>query len=202
MKTYGDLDFQTSNFVNNAKLILSIETDYPQTPEAGRVLFVGKRLLICVDLVSGVPVWVPLTNEIDSYIHTQTEASATWTIPHGLNANNVFVQVMDINGHTVIPNDIDLSVVNVATITFNTAIVGRAIAMLGSLSGVPKDNVVYTQTFSSSTTWVITHGLGYNPITRIYVGGYEIQPYNIVHDSTVQTTLTFSSAQAGYVNCI
>ena len=202
MKSYGDLDFQSANSVNDVKVRLAIETDFPQSPLAGRILFVNKRVMICVDIVAGVPVWVPLTNELDAYIHTQTSASTTWTINHGLNNNNVFIQVMTAAGHTVFPDDIDLSVTNVATVTFNQAITGRAIAMLGSLSGTPKDNVVYQQSYTNQQVWTVAHGLGYYPVIRVYIGGYQVQPVSIVNDSLTSATVTFSSAESGFVNCI
>jgi len=202
MKSYGDLDFQSANSVNDAKVRLAIETDFPQSPLAGRIVFVGKRVLICIDIVAGVPVWVPLTNEIDSYIHTQTTPATTWTVDHNLNNNNVFVQVITADGHTVWPDDINLSATNTAVLTFNAAITGRAVAMLGSLSGTPKDNVVYQQSFTNQQVWTVSHGLGYYPVIRVYVGGYQVQPVSIVNDSLNSATVTFSSAESGFVNCI
>jgi len=202
MKIHGDLDFQTANFVTDAKLILAIEQGFPESPQAGRIVFASKRVMICVEVVTGVPVWVPLTGEISSKIHTQTQASDTWTIVHDFNTSSVFVQVIDENGKMITPDEIDLSVINQVTITFNEAVIGRAIVMLGSLSGLPKENVLYTQSFSESTTWTVTHNLGYNPVIRCFIGNYEVQPYSIEHNSTTIATVTFSEPQSGYVNCL
>lgn len=202
MKIYGDMNFQTQNNVIDAKITLALETAYPEIPVSGRLIFVDKRVLMCVEIVQGVPIWVPLTGEISSYIHTQTQYSNTWVITHEFNTSSVFVQIMDQNNRTIIPDEVDLSVFNVVTVRFNIPIIGRAILMLGSLLGLPKDNVLFTQSFVNSTSWVVTHGLGYNPILRCYIGQYEVQPYSIVHDSTTQLTVTFSSPQSGYVNCL
>ena len=201
MKIYGDVDYQGAGFSTNTLLNLAVESDFPQTPTPGRVLFANGRVMICVDIVSGVPVWVPLTQQIESYIHTQTTADSQWTVPHNLNTSAVIVQILDENNHTIIPNDINLSVVNVATITFNTSVKGRAICMIGATAGVIPYDVVFTQSFVSSSTWVVTHGVGYYPNIQCYIGGYLVQPVSIVNDSTTQATVTFSSPQSGFVNC-
>jgi hypothetical protein len=201
MKIYGDIDFQSSNSIIDAKITLAIESGYPEIPVAGRLIFVGKRVLICVELVQGVPIWIPLTGVISSYIHTQTQYSTVWTINHEFNTNSVFVQCMDQDGRTIIPDEVDLSVTNVVTVHFNSPIIGRAILMLGSLLGLPKENVLFTQSFTDSDTWVISHGLGYNPVIRCFIGQYEVQPHTIVHNSTTMATVTFTSPQTGSVSC-
>lgn len=202
MRILGDLNFESANYINDVKLVLAIENSFPTVPQAGRVLFAGKRVMICVEIVDGVPVWVPLTGEISSHIHTQTQPSMTWTINHDFNTSSVFVQVIDADGRMIIPDEVDLSVINVVTLRFNHAVVGRAIIMLGSLSGLPKENVLFSQQFASATEWVVNHGLGYNPVIRCFIGDFEVQPYSIVHNSTTQATVTFTSPQAGYVNCL
>ncbi len=202
MKAYGDLDFQSVNYVSNVMLKLAIETGLPASPEPGRVIFHQKRVMVCVELADGVPMWVPLTNEISAKIHTQTSPSDTWVITHDFNSSSVFVQVYDNMGISVLPDSVNTSVKNRVTVSFNANLTGRAIVMLGELSGVPKDDVAFEQSFTNSTTWVVEHGLGYNPIIRIYIGGREVQPLSVVNNSTTQATITFSTAQTGNVRCI
>lgn len=55
----------------------------------------------------------------------------------------------------------------------------------------------HQQTVASST-WVVQHDLEYYPIVRVYTNSNdEIQPLSVVHDSTTQVTITFSSSRTG-----
>lgn len=57
--------------------------------------------------------------------------------------------------------------------------------------------------FSASDTWVVNHDYGYYPVTEVVIlinGGYEkILPADLVMNSENQLTVTFTSAQEGYV---
>jgi hypothetical protein len=48
-----------------------------------------------------------------------------------------------------------------------------------------------------SDTWTVIHGLGYYPITRVFIGNQEVQPLSITHDSVNQTTIRFTTSQVG-----
>ena len=68
---------------------------------------------------------------------TNTTASfsnlSTWTFTHNLNSQYVIIQIVDSNGNQIIPQNIALTNVNTATITFPTAESGIAIASLGGV---------------------------------------------------------------------
>lgn len=195
MKYYGNINLNENELQN---MVLGIDTAFPATPKVGRVVFANKRVFIAVELVSGTPTWVPLTNELDTYVHSQNSGATTWTITHNLNTTAPLVQIYD-NNHTImIPDVITITDNNTVTVTFATNQAGRAVIFHGSVNGSPKQEFAYTylQT-SSSATWVIPHELGYYPVVRVFVGATEIQPDTIVHDTLFQTTLTFSSAVVG-----
>lgn len=199
MKFYGHADL-TKNQLQNAAL--ESLTTFPELPVVGQLAFINSVVMICVS-AGPPPVWVPLTREITAYTHVQESASATWAVTHGLNTSSVNIQVFGSDNRTLIPNEIELTGMNTASLTFGTAIAGKAVVVTGHFDGNVKPTYAYTHYQSSSnTTWVIAHNLGYNPIVRVFIGNAEVQPQSIVHDSTNQLTITFSTAQVGYARLI
>lgn len=176
--------------------------NFPADATPGRVIFKEGRVLACVEISGGLPVWVPLTNSMSALVFDQETLSNTWTITHQFNSAVTMVQVLDENNRVIIPDDINLSVKNQVTVSFSIAVRGKVIVMLGDIEGTAKPNVAYEQDFASSTSWVINHGLGYEPIIRVFVGNQEVQPQSITHNSTIQATVTFSTAQAGRIKAI
>lgn len=198
MKHHGSIDLQHNELRN---VTLEPAANFPLVPKLGSFLFKDKRVLICVE-ETGLPVWVPLTQTLNTVQHAQAVATDTWTIPHQLNSADVMVQVFDQDGKVIIPDNIDCSKVNETTVTFSSAQGGRAILMLGDINGTPRQTTTYEQTFNSVDTVVVTHGIGTEPAIRVFVGGQEVQPASIVHNSNVQTTVTFNNPQSGIVRCL
>lgn len=185
------------------------DTDFPPANETnkGRILFLNKRIWIAAEVVSGVVSWIPLTNEIDAYQHVQDTAATTWSIQHNLASGSPVVQVYDDTHTMVIPDSVDPVDQNNVDISFSTAMSGSAIILAGNSGpGVNRADdplqFSYEQDFTSSATWVIPHGLGYFPIVRVFIGNQEVQPASIIHDSIMQTTVTWSSAQTGTARLI
>lgn len=199
MKFKGNIDLE-GNLLKNVNL--EEVASFPADSTAGRMIFKDKRVMICVEVNGGIPVWIPLTQEIGAYVFNQLTNASTWVITHNFNSAIAMVQVVDEYNKVMIPDDIDLSVENEVTISFGAAVRGKAVVMLGSMDGSAKPDIAYEETFTGLTTWVVNHGLGYNPELRIYIGGQEVQPYSIVHNSTAQATITFSSPQTGTVKAI
>lgn len=200
MKIYGTTDFNNSLL---QKLVLDIETNFPTSPTLGRVVFKDKRLYICVQLQSGIPFWCPLTNEIDTYLHAQTEQATVWNVVHNLGTTTPLVQVYTATGTMVIPDSVTMVNNNALNISFEQGMTGQAIIMYGSIVGnnKPVYSFTYYQT-SPSDTWVVNHGLGYEPIVRVFIGNEEVQPASIVHNTVNQATITFSSATTGIARFI
>lgn len=200
MKFYGNANLQ-QNELQNA--VLPIETAFPAQPKVGQVAFVNSIVYICVSLSNNLPVWVPMTREITAFSHNQSVASDTWNISHGLNTTSVQVQVFDDANRVVIPDEIEVLTPDLVQVKMSSPYIGRAVVVTGHFDGNVKPTYSYTHYQSASNdTWVITHGLGYNPIVRVFVGNQEVQPQTITHDSVNQTTITFSSGQVGYAKLI
>jgi len=195
MEFHGNITM-LQNFLQQAAL--SVETNFPATPVVGRVVFKDQRVYICVEIQTGIPVWVPLTNEIASYVHAQSPGDTTWVINHNLNTTTPAVQVYGTDGKSIIPDEIVVNTNNQITITFGISFAGRAIVLTGSAEGAKKTNYAFEWNQTSlATSWVVFHALGYYPITRVFIGQQEVQPASILHDSVMQTTITFSTPQVG-----
>jgi hypothetical protein len=199
MKFYGHADLSKNEIQNAALTTLST---FPSLPVVGMLAFVNSIVYICVTAGS-LPVWVPLTREITAYTHTQDTESSTWSVTHDLNTTSVNIQVYDGTNNVLIPNSVVTTGPNTCNITFGSIQAGRAVVITGHFDGNVKPTYAYTfhQTTASST-WVIVHNLGYNPIVRVFIGTSEVQPTSIVHDSINQMTITFSSPQVGYARLI
>jgi len=199
MKFYGHANLQQNELQNAALSSLAV---FPDTPVVGQLAFVNSIVFICVQGGS-LPVWVPLTREITAYTHVQASPAQTWTITHSLNTTSINTQIYDNLSRVLIPDDIETTGPNTQTVRFNTAAAGRAVIVSGSFDGNVRPTYAYTHYQSSAnTTWVVAHNLGYHPIVRVFIGNSEVQPASIVHDSTNQITITFSSAQVGYARLI
>lgn len=200
MKFYGDANLQ-QNELQNA--VLPVETAFPVSPKQGQLAFVNSTVYICVSVAGGLPVWVPLTREITAFTHNQNTESATWTINHGMNTTSVQVQIFDEGSRVVIPDEIQVLSPDAVQVSLAYPAGGRAVVLTGHFDGNVKPTYAYTFYQSDAeSTWVINHGLGYNPIVRIFVGNQEVQPASITHDSTSQLTVTFNTAQSGYARLI
>lgn len=200
MKTFGNINFQ-QNLAQ--QLALEVESGFPSTPVVGRILFTNKRLYICVDIGSGFPVWIPLTNEVNTYTFQQSGASDTWTITHNLATSTPLVQCYDASQVMMLPDTVTIVDANNLTVSFGSAVTGMAVVMYGDIDGAPKSQYAYTfyQT-SAATTWTIDHNLGYNPIVRVFIGTEEVQPATVSFPTLNQTIVTFNTAQMGVARLI
>lgn len=200
MKFFGHANLQQNEL---QQAVLPIEEYFPAEPKVGRLAFVNSILYICVSIANGLPVWVPLTRELNMYTHVQTAPSDLWVIPHNLNTTSVQIQVFGTDDRVIIPDEIIVGAANQATIKLNTEISGRAIVLTGHNDGSPKAtySFIHYQT-ESNPQWVITHGLGREPIVRVFIGNQEVQPQSITHNSLSQLTITFSQAYTGVAKLV
>lgn len=200
MKFYGDANLQ-QNELQNA--VLPFSTTFPQSPKVGQIAFVYSTVYICVSVNSGLPVWVPMTREITAFTWNQSSPSDTWDITHNMNVSSVQVQVFDGNNRLIIPDEVELTSSNTTTVSFASPVVGRAVIISGHFDGNVKPTYAYTfYQGDASSTWVIDHNLGYNPIIRVFVGNQEVQPATITHNTVNRATITFTSPQAGYARLL
>ena len=195
MRHYGNINLQ-QNELQNA--VIPLDTYFPANPKVGQLVFKAKILYVCVEIQNGLPIWTPLTQEINTYIHNQTFAASTWTISHPLNSSIVQVQVFGTDGKMVIPNEITSTDKDTVVIDFGIPFAGRAALMIGTITGNDRPDVgfEYDQT-SPASTWTVNHNLGYYPLVRVFIGNEEVQPSQIIHDSVNTTRIIFTAPYVG-----
>jgi len=200
MKFYGNANLQQNEL---QQAVVPIENQFPVGAKVGRLAFVNSILYICVSIANSLPVWVPMTRELTMFTFSQDTESDTWSIAHSLNTTPVQVQVFDDQGRVLIPDEITVVDANNVSVTFGTAITGRAVVLTGHTDGVVRPTYSFTYYQSSaSATWDVVHNLGYHPIARVFVGNAEVQPQSIQHVSNNEMIITFSQPYAGLVKLV
>lgn len=200
MKHYGNIDLN-QNQLQNA--VLPLDAYFPASPKVGQLVFKNKVLYICVEIQNDLPVWTPLTQEINTFLFSQAIGAATWTIEHTLNSSIVQVQVFGNDGKMVIPNEVTIVDKDTVTVDFGIPFAGRAVLMVGAIDGNtrPMYGFEFDQT-SLSNTWTVNHNLGYYPVVRVFVGNEEVQPAQIIHDSVNTTRILFTEQYVGVAKFI
>lgn len=199
MEVHGNLDLMENKLVNSG---FGADADFPEVPTPGRILFLHNVLYFCAEINGGLPVWVPMTQQISMKQFSINTPALEWTIEHALNIAAPLVQVYDTAGKWIIPDEIDCSSNNQVVVKFSTPTAGMAIVMRGQVDGGSPPSISYEAEFTNQSTVVINHGLGYNPIINVYIDNNLVQPQSVVHNSTIQATITFSSPQTGSIRCI
>ena len=130
-----------------------------------------------------------------------------WSMTHSKDTEHAFVQAYDDEGNILNPISIHTQP-NTILITFSTPVKGRAQAVLfltpnyvNMPNNIGPTLTEYVQA-TPSASWNITHNLGYNPITRVYVDGILILPDSIIHNSIDSIIINFETPQAGLVRFI
>lgn len=177
-------------------------TAYPTKPKAGQVAFIQKRFMLCVTIDKGVPFWIPLTQELNTYVHTQELVETHWIVNHNINFSTPIVQCYDSTGQVIQPESIEPIDQDTIKIVFTDACRGRAILMFGTYEGLPRGDVNYAIAFANMTEITVTHGLGYRPSIVVVSNGAEVQPVSIVHSSLMETVITFAAPISGEVRCV
>jgi hypothetical protein len=201
MKFFGDAHLQQNNL---REAVIPLDTSFPTNPKVGQLAFTGRILYICVEIMAdGMPVWVPMTQEITAFTFVQSTESSTWVINHNLNTTSVSPTVYDELGRVVIPSEITVNSASQVTVDFGTPAKGKVVLVSGHFDGQLKPTYAFEfyQT-NPSTTWVVDHGLGRQPIVRVFVGNQEVQPETVTFDSMDTITITFSTPQVGQVKLI
>lgn len=200
MRSFGHLNMQQNEL---QEVVMQIEENFPMEPIPGRLVFKNRILYVCVEITAGTPVWIPLTNQINSYTHHQSSNSATWTIVHNLNSTIPVVQIYDSDNKVIMPSDIQIISNTQLNVNFGVPVMGRAVVMTSDEEGNPRPSIAFEHTQTTpSTTWIVDHNLGYYPIVRVFIGNQEVQPLSITHDSVFRTTISFSEPQVGIARFI
>lgn len=200
MKFYGEAHLQQNNLRD---AVIPLDTTFPISPKVGQIVFKDRILYICVEITSGLPIWVPLTNEISAFTHIQSTSASSWTFNHTLNTAHVNVTVYDTLNRVIVPNEVIINSSSSVTVDFGTPAQGKVVVLTGNFDGQMKPTYAFEffQTVPS-TSWVIPHALGRYPIVRIFIGNQEVQPASVTFDTMDQVTVTFSTAQVGQAKLI
>ena len=101
MDFYGNINMRENEM---QKMLFQSEAQFPETPKVGRIVFKDKKLYMCVELNGILPIWIPLTNTVNTYVHTQSVSSTQWTVVHNLNVTSPLLQVYDADHKMIIPD--------------------------------------------------------------------------------------------------
>lgn len=86
-------------------------------------------------------------------------AQSVWTFSHNLNNQNVVVQTYDLGYNQIIPQNIQLTNVNTAVITFPSSISGYAVASMGGVSASPiSSSYATTSSFALTASYALNAG--------------------------------------------
>ena len=199
MRVNGNLDLG-GNFLKN--VALEPVESWPLDPKPGTFIFKSKRIYVCLEIDGGVPVWLPMSTELQTHVHDQFVAASTWEIDHNLQTAGCIVQVLSGDNKAIEFDEVDFQF-NHATIQFAEPQAGRAILVMGATEGIPRPPVAYEQTYTDQQVWFVNHQLGYMPIIRCFVGNMEVQPTSIVHnEDNLSAVVSFNSPMSGRVRCV
>lgn len=199
MRLNGNLDLQGNTLKNVA--LEPVDT-WPLEPKPGTFIFKGRRIYVCLEVADGVPVWLPMSSDLQMHVHDQFVAASVWKVDHQLNTTGCIVQVLSGDNKAIQFDEVDFSF-NHVDIMFAEPQAGRAILIMGATEGLPRPLTAYEQTFDNEQVWVINHNLGYTPIIRCFVGNREVQPVSLTFsDDNKSATATFNSPLSGRVRCV
>ncbi len=198
MKFFGDVDVGENSIFN---VVINDDGSFQSTPKIGRLVFNSRRLYICADIINGLPIWVPLTNEITTHVTNIEVPSTTWTLTHNLNTATPAVQIYDATQRAVIPDDIIITDNNNVEVHFANAVSGMAVCVFGNTEGVNHLRNSYSAAITTPTVEAnVQHNLGYNPTVVVYDGtGTMIIPSSITHNSLFSTTIAFTDPMTGTI---
>jgi hypothetical protein len=198
MLVLGNVDMQ-NNFISN--VVVSDEGQMPADAKAGRLAFNNKRLFVCIDVVNGIPIWIPLTSELNTVTKIVPTASTTWVFNHNLNSVTPIFQVYDNQQRMIQPDSITIDTNNQATLRFGAPVAGTVVGIFGDVKGTEK----MAQSYESAVTtpvldMVVQHNLGYNPtVTVVTTTGEVMLPKSIVHSSLFSSYIEFTEPFTGLV---
>jgi hypothetical protein len=197
MKFIGNIDM-SNNYISN--VVVNDEGFLPSDAKVGRLAFNNKRLYVCIDIINLIPIWIPLTSELNTAQLIVSVPSDTWTFDHNLNSANPVIQVYDDAHQMIQPDNITITSNNTVTITFAKAVSGTAVGVFGDMYGTPKMATAYETTIPVSSPvldTVVQHNMGYNPTVTVVENGVVIYPKSIVHTSLYSTRVEFTVPTSG-----
>lgn len=125
MEIYGPLSLKNNQL---QQFVIEHAVGTFPTGKIGRVVYRTDEnmIFLCVQEVP-TPLWLPLVSPAAFFPYVQSTADTLWIINHGLDSDDVFVQVYDSTGLQIIPEEIQIYSSNEVRIHFSTAYTGKAI---------------------------------------------------------------------------
>jgi len=177
MDFHGNINLQQNKM---QRMVVQSESNFPETPLVGRVVFKDQKFYMCVAINNTIPVWLPLTNKIDTFVHTEAVAATTWTVTHNLNTTIPLLQVYNAAGEMLIPDSVTPLSNNEMTVTFNTAMAGTAIVLFGEL--MPASGVGLLE--PGIPAWIVdVSNITYNS-EFFYIGGQDANSTGVAFNDT------------------
>jgi len=187
MDFHGNINLRQNQM---QRMVVQSEDNFPVTPIVGRVVFKGAKLYMCVAINNLIPVWLPLTNKIDTYVHTEAVAATTWTITHNLNTTVPLLQIYNAAGEMLIPDSVTPTSNNIMEVTFNTAIAGTAIVLFGDL--MPQSGIGLLE--PGIPTWIVDVSLATYDNKSLLVTSQTLGPKGIVFNQDGTSLFMFGSS--------
>jgi hypothetical protein len=163
--------YDTTGYVIQPDEIISVDNN------TTRVLFTVSQAGYANVSVGGIS-----TGQADRFLFTQSSATGSWVINHGLNYKYVNVDIYDNNDQLMIPQVVTATDVNTLTVTFATATSGNAIISKGGARTtslfVDRSNGNYSFSGSMNVT-----GSG------IFSGDVDADNFNTTSDFRLKTNL-------------
>ena len=197
MRFIGNIDMG-NNYISN--VVVSDDGFLPADAKPGRLAFNNKKLYVCIDIINLIPIWIPLTSELNTAQLIVAVPSDTWVFEHNLNSTNPVIQVYDASHQMIQPDNITINNNNTVTITFASAISGTAVGVFGDMYGTPRVAAAYETTIPVATPVldiVVQHNMGYTPTVTVVQNGVVIYPKSIVHTAIYSTRVEFTNPTSG-----
>jgi len=128
MRVVGHLDLDHNEIQNVLVDVRPTETDINNIPgQEGQIVYLvsTKKLYLCIQSSPSV-LWIVVSSGLSS-VFTQAVASSSWSINHILGTSNVVVEIYDNSNNVIIPDDIDVVDADNITVSFGTAVTGKAV---------------------------------------------------------------------------
>lgn len=197
MKFLGNVDLLGNKLKSAA---LENLNEYPVNPTVGSFSMIQKRLMLCIDTGNDaqnpLPMWMPMSSEVQMFKHSQSQSASTWVVEHNLNDATPVFQIYDAAGNIFTPDEVVIVDANTLSISLLAAMTGSVTVLSGTQFGSPALTPVKTQVYAAATSWNMVHNLGRVPGVRVYVSGAEVQA-NVTADANTVTVDFGTNSVAG-----
>jgi len=119
--------FLTDVDVNGAITIIDNKSEFPENPRIGTII-IKDQILYAYLTIDEMETWYPFASRTRSYIHTQGEASSTWTVTHNLGTSDVWYQIRDEEGRITYAQTATVDS-DSFTVSFTTPITGSVVVV-------------------------------------------------------------------------